>query len=172
MSWWKRALYDTCSIITLDKLLLERAGLARFFPTSIVALEESFTADQLRAVTAKRMRHRVTISPLPPPADLANLLSSPSLSKALSTVDTLIYATAVHAQFGVVTADRRLAKVIQEAGLQVTNMAIILRVLVTTKKLSQTGCEKLLAGLASRNDLLLGVPRPTWADLKHYSFPD
>ncbi|MCI0456000.1 MAG: hypothetical protein L0Z62_03345 [Gemmataceae bacterium] len=38
MSWWKTALYDTCSIITLDKLLLERASLARHFPTSIAAL--------------------------------------------------------------------------------------------------------------------------------------
>jgi hypothetical protein len=75
MSWWKTALYDTCSIITLDKLFLERASLARHFPTSIAALEESFTADQLREETAERMRQRVTICPLPPTANLTSILT-------------------------------------------------------------------------------------------------
>ena len=56
MAWWKEALYDTCSLITRDKLLLERAALARHFPKSILALEESFSADQLRKETAGRMK--------------------------------------------------------------------------------------------------------------------
>ena len=38
----------TCSLITLDKLLLERADLTTHFPASIIALEESFSVDQLR----------------------------------------------------------------------------------------------------------------------------
>ncbi len=32
MSWWETALYDTCSLITLDKLYQERPSLSQFFP--------------------------------------------------------------------------------------------------------------------------------------------
>lgn len=172
MSWWKTALYDTCSIITLDKLLLERASLARHFPTSIAALEESFTADQLREETAERMRERMTYCALPSTADLTEILTSASLSKKFAKVDTLVYAAAVHQQLAVVTADKRLAKALQEVELQVGNLAIVLRELVVAKKLTKKACEKLLVGLAGRKDFLLGTPKPMWADLRDYSFPD
>jgi hypothetical protein len=172
MSWWKTALYDTCSIITLDKLLLERAGMARHFPTSIAALEESFTADQLREDTGHRMRQRVTICPLPSSAELNAILSSVSLSKALAEVDKLVYAAAVHQQLAVVTADKRLAKAVQAKGLQVGNIALVLRELVVAKKLTERSCEKLLVALVARKDFLLGTPTPTWAELRDHSFPD
>jgi uncharacterized lipoprotein YbaY len=172
MSWWKTALYDTCSIITLDKLLLERAGVARHFPTSIAALEESFTmADQLREETAERMRKRVTICALPTAAELKVILSSVTLSKALSEVDKLVFATAVHHELAAVTADKRLAKALRAKGRHVANMAIVLRELVEAGKLTKKGCEKLLIGLAARKDLLLGTPEPTWADLRDHVFP-
>lgn len=171
MSWWKTALYDTCSLITLDKLLLERAALVRHFSTSIMALEESFTADQVREETAKRMRARVTMCPLPTPAQLASLLALSKLSRALAQVDRLVYATAVQGRLSVVTADTRLAKALRAKRIRVGNMALILQELVFTKKLSETGCDKLLLGLASRNDYLLGTPTPCWADLRDYSFP-
>lgn len=172
MSWWKTALYDTCSLITLDKLLLERAGLAEHFPTTIFALEESFLADQLRDETAQRMRPRVTICPLPPSADLVQHLVSSQLSKSLATIDTLVYATAVHRKFAVVTADKQLAKAVCLKRIKVGNMALILRELVSNKILTVQSCERLLKGLASRKDFLLGTPTPTWADLQSYSFPD
>ncbi len=172
MNWWKVALYDTCSLITVDKLLLERAGLAKHFPTSILALEESFTADQLRAETAERMRERVTLCSLPTPAELSRVLSSTGLSTALAAVDKLVYAAAVHHNRAVVTADKRLAKALQKKGLPVGNVALILRELVLARKLTAKGCEKLLLGLASRKDLLLGTPTPSWRDLRKYSFPD
>jgi predicted nucleic acid-binding protein len=172
MNWWKTALYDTCSLISLDKLLLERAGMARHFPTSIAALEESFKGDQLREDTGQRMRQRVTICPLPPPAKLDAILSSVSLSKALAEVDKWVYATAVHHKLAVVTADKRLAKAVQARGLQVSNVALVLRELVVAKKLTEGSCEKLLVGLVARKDFLLGTPTPTWADLRNHSFPD
>jgi hypothetical protein len=171
MSWWKKALYDTCSLITLDKLLLERVALTRHFPTSIIALEESFSADQLREETATRMRPRVTLHPLPTPTQLARLLASKKLSKAISQVDRLIYATAVNSQLSVVTGDARLAKAVRSKKIQVGNLALILRELVLTNKLSKTACEKLLLSLASRRDYILGMPTPYWADLRDYSFP-
>jgi predicted nuclease of predicted toxin-antitoxin system len=170
MCWWKTALYDTCSLITLDKLILERAALAGHFPSTILALEESLSADQLREETAQRMRSRVTVCGLP--AKLGAILVSANLPRALARVDTLVYATAVHGRLSVVTADKRLAKAIRAAGLQFANIALILRNLVASKHLSKRQCEELLKGLAARNDFLLGTPTATWADLEAYSFPD
>ncbi|MEY4178982.1 MAG: hypothetical protein RLY70_2556 [Planctomycetota bacterium] len=39
MSWWKTAIYDIWSPITLDKLLQERRSLSHFFPKEVLALE-------------------------------------------------------------------------------------------------------------------------------------
>lgn len=171
MCWWKTALCDTCSLITWDKLILEQATLEPHFPTTMMALEESFTTEQLYADTAQRMRGRVTICPLPTPTELAATLASASLSKALSSVDTLVYATAVQKRLVVVTGDIRLGRAVQAAGLQVGNFVMILRGLVSDKKLTKKGCENLMAGLATRNDFLLKGPTPTWAEIQSHSFP-
>ncbi len=169
MTWWNTALYDTCSLITLDKLLLERPGLVRHFPTSILALEESFTEDQLRAETIGRIRPRVTVCALPPLQDLAGILSATRLSKALAVVDTLVYATAIHGRHAVVTADKQLTRALRSAGIRVGNMALILHDLVLAKSLSEQVCENLLLRLVARNDFLLGTPTPTWAALSDYA---
>jgi hypothetical protein len=55
MSWWKTAIYDTCSLITLDKLLQERRSLSRYFPKKLLALEVSLSADQMYEEIAERM---------------------------------------------------------------------------------------------------------------------
>jgi len=172
MSWWTTALYDTCSLITLDKLLLERAALVRHFPKSILALERSFCGDQLRKDTAERMRVRVTMQELPSAAELTRILSSAGLSKALAEVDTLVYATAVHFGLSVVTGDRQLGRAIRDAGLGVADMALILRELVHSRRLTESGCERLLQELAARDDFLLRSPSPTWAELAKHKFPD
>ena len=39
MSWWTTAIYDTCSLITFDKLLQESRSLARCFPKKLLVLE-------------------------------------------------------------------------------------------------------------------------------------
>lgn len=172
MDWWKDALYDTCSLITLDKLLLERSTMVRHFPKSILALERSFTTDQLRPQTARRIRRRVTIQELPSPSDLASVLSGTILSPALAEVDKLVFATASHYSLSVVTADRRLGRAIRGAGLTVADFALILKELVHANRISERSSERLLQGLARRNDLLLGSPSPTWTDLESHSFPD
>lgn len=158
MSWWTTALYDTCSLITLDKLLLEPAALVRHFPKSILALERSFSGDQLRQDTARRMRGRVTIQGLPSTAELRRILSSAGLPKALAQVDTLVYATAVHFGLSVVTADRQLGRAIRDAGLPVADMASILRELVRSGKLTASECQRLLQRLAARRDFYTGGP--------------
>lgn len=172
MSWWKTALYDTCSLITLDKLLQERASLSSLFPNTILGLEESFSAEQMWQDIAARIKPHVVICSLPPPTELARLLSSPSLSKALSEVDKLVFATAVHFGYGVVTGDKPLAKALQKRRVAVGNMALILQELVKTRKLKSSVAEGLLQGLAGRKDYVLGIPNPTWDDLKNYVFPD
>ena len=108
MSWWTKALYDTCSLITLDKLLLDRPGLSSQFPKGILALEESLSEGQMEKETALRIQGRVTLSPLPD--ELRAILASAQLSKVLSNIDGLVFATAVKASLAVVTADKRLAK--------------------------------------------------------------
>jgi hypothetical protein len=107
MSWWTTAIYDTCSLITFDKLLQESRSLTRCFPKKLLVLDVSLTADQMRADTAERLRDLVEICPLPPLADLRLLLTSSSLSKSLSEVDKLLFVTAVHTQRALspVTAD-------------------------------------------------------------------
>jgi predicted nuclease of predicted toxin-antitoxin system len=172
MSWWKAALYDTCSLITLDKLLQDRPSLSRWFPKKFLALEVSLSAEQMYEETAERLKEIVEICPLPTPTELAGLLSSAGLSKALADVDKLVFATAVHSDLVVVTGDKRLAKAVQQRGLEVGNIALILQELVTTKKLKSSAVEKMLQDLADRKDYLLGIPKPTWNDLKDYTFPD
>jgi len=47
----------------------------------------------------------------------------------------------------------------------------ILKELVVGRRLTQKACDDLLLGLAARKDLILGIPNPTWDDLKAYRFP-
>lgn len=172
MSWWKTAIYDTCSLITFDKLIQERRSIARLFPKKVLALEVSLSADQMYQETADRMRERIEIIEPPPLTELASLLSTAGLPKSLSDVDKLVYATVVHGQIAAVTGDIRLAKAIRQRGLDVGNMALILKELVQTNKIKSSVVESLLQGLADRKDFLLGMPKPTWDDLKDYTFPD
>jgi hypothetical protein len=51
MPWWNNALYDTCSLITLDKMLLDYPEMEQHFQ-GILTLEASFWTDQLRRDTA------------------------------------------------------------------------------------------------------------------------
>lgn len=173
MDWWKSALYDTCSLITLDKLLQNQTGIPPWFPKKVLALEVSLSEDQMYAETAERVKGFVELCPLPTPTKLKNLLSSVLLSNAFSNVDKLVFATAVDAKIAVVTGDKQLAKAVQKKGIKVGNIALILRELVKTRKLEPTAVENILQALADQKDYLLGgIPKPTWKDLEGYTFPD
>jgi hypothetical protein len=107
-----------------------------------------------------------------PAAAASGSRQHPCRGQIVATVDTLVYATAVHGRLAVVTADRQLAKAVRSQGAQVGNMALILRELVLAKGLTEQACERLLLGLVARMDFLLGTPTPRWADLSNYTFPD
>jgi len=171
MPWWNNALYDTCSLITLDKMLLDYPEMEQHFQ-GILALEASFWADQLRRDTAARIRPRVTYLEGPAASDLARILTATRLSKALAQVDKLVCATAVHHRLTVVTGDKRLAQAVARAGLYVGNVALVLKTLVRSRALSEVGCNALLAGLVKRREYILPPNYPqTWATLRHYTFP-
>jgi hypothetical protein len=89
MPWWDNALYDTCSLMTLDKLLLDHPELAHSFRHG-VALEASFLAEQLRETTAQRLRQRVTPSAMPRTSDIARILATAGLPRTLADVDRLV----------------------------------------------------------------------------------
>lgn len=171
MDWWNQALFDTCSVITLDKLRQEDSQIARDFSVSICVIAATFSEDQLNEDTSARMQPVLTLQEIPTNAELATIYKKFKPSRALSDVDKLVFATAVLNKLAVVTADRQLGKAIAAAGFHVSNMALVLKELVSTKRLSQTHCEKLLVALAKRNDLILGTTTPTWLDLKKHKFP-
>src|SRR5262245_38585312 len=109
MLWWTNALYDTCSLITLDKMLLDHPEIVVHFH-GVLAIEASFQADQLRSDTAGRMQPRVTYMELPATPVLARLLAAARLPQSLAQVDKLVFVTAVHHGLTVITGDKRLAQ--------------------------------------------------------------
>lgn len=171
MTWWKKALYDTCSLLTLDHLFPDHQFLGKLFPRSIRALEQSFDTSQLRPKTAVRIQARVSLCPLPPASTLQKLISSRRLPCSLAALDKLLFAAAVHNELSVVTASRQLAIVVQKKGLKVGCVATILRECVESKQLSRKSCESVLLAFGGRHNCLLGIPGPKWKDLREYEFP-
>ena len=168
MPWWINALYDTCSLTTLDKMLLDHVEMAVHFQ-GVLAIEASFGADQLRRDTAVRMQPRVTSMEVPATPVLARILAAARLSQALAQVDKLVFVTAVHHGL---TVNKRLSQSVARQGLRVGNIALVLKTLVGRQLLSETACNTLLADLVKRHDFILPVTRPqTWATLRQYTFP-
>jgi hypothetical protein len=171
LNWWDDALFDTCSLITVDKILLDHPDLSAVLPCMSV-VRESFTADHLRPETANRARHHCRQIESPSATELALILGGAHLSKSISDVDLVVYATAVHRRLCVVTGDRDLAKAIQARGLAVGNCAMILRDLVLARAISVTRCETILSDLASRDDFIIsGGAAQSWHALRNHRFP-
>jgi hypothetical protein len=171
MPWWTNALYDTCSLITLDKMLLDHPEIAVHFQ-GVLAIEASFRVDQLRSDTARRMQPRVTYMEMPATPVLARVLAAARLPQSLAQVDKLVFVTAVQHGLTVITGDKRLAQSVARRGLRVGNIALVLKTLVGRQMLSEAACNTLLADLAQRHDFILPVTRPqTWATLRQYTFP-
>lgn len=171
MPWWNDALYDTCSLITLDKIFQDHPEMETHF-RMVLALEASFRSDQLRKATASRMQPRVTYLDAPALPDLRNILAAAHLPKVLAQVDKLIFATAVHHGLKIVTGDKRLAQAVAQKGLHVGNIALALKTLVVSRVLSTAECNAILADLVKRRDYLLPRNHPqTWTTLRCYTFP-
>ena len=60
MDWWNQAVFDTCSVITLDKIRQIDPKIGKYFPKTIRVIDATFAEDQLREDTVNRMRPIVT----------------------------------------------------------------------------------------------------------------
>ena len=60
MDWWNQAVFDTCSVITLDKIRQIDPKIGKCFPKTIRVIDATFAEDQLREDTVNRMRPVVT----------------------------------------------------------------------------------------------------------------
>jgi hypothetical protein len=169
MHWWDEALFDTCSLITVDKIELDDPELARRFFPALTAIEPSLSADNLYAETAERLSGRVQLVDLAPIEVIASLL--PGLPSALAEVDRLVYATAAHFRLSVVTGDRSLARMCVRAGLPCADIALILRELVEKRSLSVSELETLLIRLRDRKEYILGSCPPDWSSMRRHRFP-
>ncbi len=167
MHWWDSALYDTCSLITLDKMLIDDPALDCFFP-DIRTIEECLSRDNLRKESADRIRPRVGIQDLPPAEELLRLASA--LSRSLSLADKAMFSTAVHYRATVVTADMNLARALVRRRIRVGSIALILKELLHSRRITHSRCDKILADLERRNDLIIGLPQ-TSLRLQSYTFP-
>lgn len=170
MSWWKKALYDPCSLVTLDKILLDRPKMSVHFSKGVLALEEGFHAERMEDETIRRIRKRVTL--ISAPSEAGTILAISNLPRSISDIDRMVYATAVQSSLSVVTADERLAKALSRKSLRVGNMAIVLRALVENRAITRKASETILIALAARHDFLLRHPKPCWKHLKAHTFPE
>jgi hypothetical protein len=171
VSWWNNALYDTCSLITVDKILLDYSELEKHFH-DLLAIELTFSSDQMRQDTIDRMRPRVKLIELPSVKELVAIFDAWSLSKTLAETDTLVFAAAIHHKYRVVTADKNLAKVLCRANLTVGNCAMILQHMVRSKVLTASKCNAILDSLVKKQDFILPPNLPQdWSTLDKYKFP-
>lgn len=155
MSWWNEALYDGCSLVKLDTVLLGNAGLRPHFPT-ILALQASFAVGQVREERAARIRRFIRSCSLPPVKELRRILAVGRLPLALADVDRLVYATAVYHQHPVITGDGNLVAALAKSKLRADSIAGVLEELVFEGALSQLEREEIVEGLATRKGHLAG----------------
>ena len=108
---------------------------------------------------------------MPPPHILAVIIQKNALSRKLANVDVMVFATAVHYQYPVITGDSNLAKAVKKIKQPVGNIALILKELLQNKLISEPLCQSILDDLAKRNDYILSIDDITCNALKKYQFP-
>jgi hypothetical protein len=135
MSSWNKALYDTCSLVILGKILLNRADVrARF--CSVHAVEASLCPARMLPRTAAILRATIRPCSLPPLGELRRILLGASFPLAVAEVDQLTYAAALHHRLNVVTADRNLAGALARKRIKVTSPELVLKDLIQAGALS------------------------------------
>jgi hypothetical protein len=170
--WWDSAIWDTCSLITLDLILQCDEGLGPLFGTPLY-VEPSLSKDNLRPETAARIQ-RFVGSPVAMPdlVTLHQILHQAQLSRAISDVDQAVFAAAVHHGFAVATGDIPLAKALKRRRHPVGNVLTILQELVRSGRLAEADCNALLQQLEEQEEYLLPPDGPKgWAGLRSYRFP-
>lgn len=155
MSWWNEALYDTCSLVTLDAVLQDHAEARPHFP-AILAVQASLAAGHVRKETAARIAQFARLCCLPPVKELKRILLTGRLPLGLADVDRLTYAAAVYHRHYVVTGDANLVIALTRANLRAGSLIGVLNELVVTGALSEPEHEEIVAGLAARKRFSVG----------------
>jgi hypothetical protein len=155
MSWWNEALYDTCSLVTLDAVLRDHAEARPHFP-AVLAVQASLAAGHVRKETAARIAQIARLCCLPPVKELNRILSVGRLPLAFADVDRLIYAAAVYHRHHVITGDGNLTAALAKCHLRAGTLARALKELASKGVLSQPRHDQIVAGLAARNGLVAG----------------
>jgi len=169
--WWDNVLYDTCSLVSLYEVNSVFPGFAKHFP-SILTIEETLDRDRLDPKKGAFFRDRVTLVETPKTESLVETVVKSKLSKSLSKVDAILYATALLTKTKVVTGDARLAKALEKKGLLAGNMTLALRTLVLEGEISESVCADILTDLAEKGEFLLNPNKSqNWEFLKDYRFP-
>jgi hypothetical protein len=155
MSWWNEALYDTCSLVTLDAVLRDHAEARPHFP-AILAVQASLAAGHVRKETAARIAQFARLCCLPPVKELNRILSVGRLPLAFADVDRLIYAAAVYHRHHVITGDGNLAAALAKCHLRAGTLARALKELASKGVLSEPEHEEIVTGLAARKRFSVG----------------
>jgi len=130
--WWHNAIYDTCALITLGHIFNCCKSFKKAFPKNI---------------------HLVS---LPAPKTLASIVNNANLSRALSLVDTLVFATAAHYSIPLVTHARRMFQhaishdVIPHAG----TVTCVLKILLDSKLVTVSEIRTIFKHLSDKNECI------------------
>lgn len=171
MKGWHGALFDSCSLITLDKLIQVAPTLERQFPTGLAVINGALEMDRVKPETIVRLKPRIRFVEAVGAAVLSEVLERLKPPLGLSEVDRIVLATAVQNRMAVVTGDKKMALTVRREGGQVWNMALILKEFVQESLVSQTEVERILQELAGLNELLIHGGETTWKALSVYEFP-
>jgi hypothetical protein len=129
MRSWTDALYDTCSLAILGRILLDHPEECATF-ASVWGIAESLSPARMRPLTAARLRSTIQLCGLPSVSELTRILARASFPPAVAEVNRLTYAAAVYHRHHVVTADKILAAALVKARLEVGNPDVVLKGLV------------------------------------------
>lgn len=169
--WWHEAIFDTCSLITLDKMFQDDPELEVFFPR-LRSIVEVFSSDNLKAEIRDRMRPRCEIVEGPGVERFLEILTGANAPLGMSDVDRLVYAASIHLKTGIVTGEKPMAKLCIREKVEVGNIATILQDLVTGGEITQSRCSQILLNLTRRGDYFLpSQDTQNWQSLKDYRFP-
>ncbi len=169
MKWWHNTLFDTCSLITLDHILVDHGDFKKYFK-GIYAIEECLTEDNLLAETSDRIRGFVEIRELPSPKQLSQILVKAKLSPKLAGIDSLVFACGVHHQLRIITGDKLLAINSRNAKIDFGNLAMVLRDLYVGNAISKKKCNDILESLLQKNDFIIGPQKMAVDFLVSYKF--
>lgn len=165
---WKKSLFDTCSLVAVDRLLRGRHGLSRHLPKRIRSLDESLQPAQLSSETAERLRKRTDLLSAPSPQAFIRILRDAKFTAAASDYERQMFAAAVHHDLPVVTGERELSEELRNYGREAASFVGVLWTLASTGQITQPQCVSMTGCLLDCGVAPVGV-EATWESIEEHS---